>query len=425
MKRTNALAAIGGSEGVGTPATRAKKDREWVFRIYLHKDVWWIDLRKLSLGRVMMRDPGDSAWPAVGRTTTSQSEAQRWAGIYADRVPVLVKAQARRADRKVLRDEFELFLAEKGQHEELTDSTIATYHTIRDYLYGFCGGSGIDPRAITAADVKRIDSDWVARGLAATSRRKYRNALRVFFRWCGFDDNPKSENANPSQAIKLPKGNRSRHKVKWWTQEEMASILAAAAALDEAGHPFPSFTLAVTLAHASGARENELFALRHELLDWGSGCIGIHGQLDRKTGRVRHTKGVEPRWAVMFPEAWELLQEHGRGFILCDPATGQTMRPWRQRNMIDNLRAKVLELNPTFVWPTGIGWHSFRHTYSTRVLDAGCPMEDLQQFLGHKTLQITQQHYYHHAPTRAVRRGAALVHGGKTVRSGRRLRAVS
>lgn len=59
-----------------------------------------------------------------------------------------------------------------------------------------------------------------------------------------------------------------------------------------------------------------------------------------------------------------------------------------------------------------IGWHTFRHTFATQLVDHGAAMREIQELLGHTTITMTEK-YAHVAPT-SLRRAVDLL-GGQNV----------
>ena len=80
-------------------------------------------------------------------------------------------------------------------------------------------------------------------------------------------------------------------------------------------------------------------------------------------------------------------------FFDCDGATGSTVRVWLYRVTTTFNKALVLaELKESMTV------HCLRHTYASLMLQRGCPIQWVQQQLGHSNIGMTADLYGRHLP---------------------------
>jgi len=125
---------------------------------------------------------------------------------------------------------------------------------------------------------------------------------------------------------------------------------------------------------SSGARASELLSLTGDMINYGDQLIGV----------VR--KGGSRQWLPAAPDAfvWLRLYQLDRG----TPGEGEpiwlTLREPLRPMTYDALRAVFGRANELL----GSNWttHDLRHTFTIRALDGGMPMHEVQEILGHATL---------------------------------------
>lgn len=125
---------------------------------------------------------------------------------------------------------------------------------------------------------------------------------------------------------------------------------------------------------SSGARASELLGLTGDMINYGDQLIGV----------LR--KGGGRQWLPASPDAfvWLRLYQVDRG----TPGGGQpvwvTLREPKRPLSYDALRAVMGRVNRLL----GSNWtlHDLRHTFAIRALDGGVPAHEVQELLGHASL---------------------------------------
>lgn len=128
-----------------------------------------------------------------------------------------------------------------------------------------------------------------------------------------------------------------------------------------------------------GLRLGEALALTYSDIDFANKTIKINKSLTERN-KVKCTKNGEERIIPLFNRTAELLDRTASGNVCI------YSRSVYQRK-IDEL-CKTLNIN-------GISTHSLRHTFATRCAEQGVTAKTVQQWLGHKTLEMTLNVYTH------------------------------
>ena len=206
---------------------------------------------------------------------------------------------------------------------------------------------------------------------------------------------------NPAREVLLPRNNQkaNRQKIKHFDNQELKKFLDYLDSLDRNKYRhFYEVTLYKFLL-ATGCRINEALALSWSDIDLDNAVVHITKTLNRdleinspkskasyrdididqatvntlKQYKLRQTK-----------EAWKIGQRESvvfSDFIHDYPSSSRLKR----RLQTHFKRADV----------PNIGFHGFRHTHASLLLNSGIPYKELQYRLGHSTLSMTMDIYSH------------------------------
>lgn len=128
-----------------------------------------------------------------------------------------------------------------------------------------------------------------------------------------------------------------------------------------------------------GLRLGEALALTYEDINFDKRTITISQSLTERN-QLKCTKNGEKRVIPLFNQTVALLNRQATGKICV------YSRAVYQRKICE--LCKQLKI-------TGISTHSLRHTFATRCAESGVTAKTVQQWLGHKTLEMTLNVYTH------------------------------
>lgn len=128
-----------------------------------------------------------------------------------------------------------------------------------------------------------------------------------------------------------------------------------------------------------GLRLGEALALTYADIDITNKTITINKSLTERN-KIKSTKNGEERIIPLFNRTIAILDNNASGNVCI------YSRAVYQRKI--NELCKELNIN-------GISIHSLRHTFATRCAEVGISAKTVQQWLGHKTLEMTLNVYTH------------------------------
>lgn len=251
-------------------------------------------------------------------------------------------------------------------------NTVRAYgRDLEQYDLYLAGQGRGEPSRVTAAEIER----YVGAGgwSAATVARKIA-ALRSFHE---FLRRRGLAGDNPALPVRPPR--RSRPLPDILGVEQVEALLQAprgespAAVRDRA---------LLETAYATGLRVTELVRLALEEVDLDEGLVRCVGKRQRerivpfgakaRTALVRYLEGVRPLLARHRAERAVFLTRLGRPFT--------RMGYWKL--LRDHARAAGIE--------TPVSPHTLRHSCATHLLEGGCDLRVVQEFLGHRSIETTQ-----------------------------------
>ena len=163
-----------------------------------------------------------------------------------------------------------------------------------------------------------------------------------------------------------------------WRSDRKKELMPDLRRLEFADHLRPL----VLLSMKTGMRRGEVFNLTWNDIDLKSKNIIVEGSTS-KSGQTRHIP--------MNGEVLEVLtkwkeQGSGRGFVF----------PGKEGHRLDNIK-KSWEGLLTLAKIEGFRWHDLRHSFASKLVMAGVPLNTVRELLGHSDLTMTVR-YAHLAP---------------------------
>lgn len=266
----------------------------------------------------------------------------------------------------------ERFRDHLAEERRLSVNTVRAYsRDLAQYDRYLAGQGRKDPGSVAPADIER----YVAAGgwSAATVARKIA-ALRSFHE---FLRRRGLAGDNPALPVRAPR--RSRPLPDVLAVEQVEALLSAPAG--ESPQSVRDRAL-LEVAYATGLRASELVRLAIEEVDLEEGLVRCVGKRQRErivpfgsqAGRalVRYLQGARPLLARGRSERAVFLTRLGRPFT--------RMGYWKL--LRGYARAARIERH--------VSPHTLRHSCATHLLEGGCDLRVVQEFLGHRSIETTQ-----------------------------------
>ncbi len=263
----------------------------------------------------------------------------------------------------------------------------ASRRAIRSYIrnllpvFGHLTLGDISPQRIVAYKQKRY-ADGVApatinRELAAM-KKAFNLAIREW-EWC---------RENPVSRVSMEKEANTRD--RWVTAEEEARLLEACP---------PWLGELVRFALHTGMRLGEILALTWRGVD-----------LVRNTATVFQSKNGTRRTIPLNQTVRALLKGKAkvRALNTAQVFQSQAQTPLEANNIRRAFRRAVRQAEIE-----ELHFHDLRHTFATRLVQAGVDLYRVQRLLGHQSPVMTQR-YAHHSPE-SLRAGVELLDGGEPI----------
>jgi len=148
--------------------------------------------------------------------------------------------------------------------------------------------------------------------------------------------------------------------------------------MPELGAYADHLTPMILLALNTGLRRNELWNLVWGDIDLKQKTLTVHGK-GAKSGQTRHIP--------LNPTAMHTLKTH-RGDVFPMPSNPVFGKHYFQKSFASLLKSAQIEK---------FTFHCFRHTFASRLVMAGVPLNTVRELLGHSSLEMTLI-YAHLAP---------------------------
>jgi len=222
--------------------------------------------------------------------------------------------------------------------------------------------------------------------LAPKSKGHIRSLMHILFEWA-MRWELMEYNRNPMSLMKLKGLTKRRREPRALSVEELHKLWEH---LDE------DVRVMSMVDTCLGLRASELFGLRWEDIDWKDLRVKI--QRSWVYGKVEavKTEGSE-KWLPLDSNLVDILLRHREGmlsellktgWIFVSPFTG---KPWWPEKVVRfHLRPAAEKAGIG-----RIGWHTFRHTYSTLLHAYGTDMKVQQELLRHSDIRTTMNIYTH------------------------------
>ncbi|OGQ50784.1 MAG: hypothetical protein A3J24_01550 [Deltaproteobacteria bacterium RIFCSPLOWO2_02_FULL_53_8] len=346
--------------------------------LYKRGQVWWMQFT--YQGRLVRKSTEVSDKKLAGKIhakVTTQIAEGKW----FERLP---------GEDKTLGDLLERYVSDHSVPNKAPSTVRLDRAIVKDILAYF---GDIPLKEVTPNRISSYKSVCRAKGLAPSSVRYRLCVLRHAFNlaireWEWVKDNP---------ATRVSKDKVDNARDRWLTIEEEERLLNASVlyATGEKNVKIPHYWAQeiVIVALNTGMRQDEILSLRWPDVD-----------LFRKTVAIIRSKNGEKRTIPMSQRVFELLKEKARvrnirSDLVFASEAGTKIHDRNLRRAFFNAleRSGIADFK----------FHDLRHTFATRLVQAGVDLYTVSKLLGHKDIKMSQR-YAHHCPE-SLRSGVAVL----------------
>jgi integrase/recombinase XerD len=254
----------------------------------------------------------------------------------------------------------------------LSERTVSAYADDAAQYGRFLSGQRLtDPARVRPADVERF---LATGGWAASTAARKIAAIRAFHE---FLRRRGAAGENPALSVRPPR--RSRPLPDVLTVEQVEALLAAPRG--EGTHAVRDRAL-LELAYATGLRASELTGLRLEEVDLEEGLVRCRGKRQRERIVPFGSKARDAVVRYLDRARGALLRDRSERALFLTRFGRPFTRMGYWKLLQGHARAAGIEqaLSP----------HTLRHSCATHLLEGGCDLRVVQEFLGHRSIETTQ-----------------------------------
>lgn len=282
-------------------------------------------------------------------------------------------------ERFIKEERIEDIVKQKPGAITITDGlSFSTARGYRCYM-----GKHIKPKWSSAliADIKPLEiTEWLkSLPLSPKTRGQVRALMHLLFEramlW-GLIELQR----NPVELVKIKGTSKRQRKPQILAPEKFQELVAT---LRE-----PHRTM-VIVAMCTGLRVSEVLALRWEHIDFEAGVMLVQqGVVNGRIGKVKTEASqdevpLDPAFAEVLLK-WR--DEKREGLVFPSPVTGGCFHAGM-------IQRQILKPKGESIGVSGLGWHTFRHTYRSHLDETGAPIGVQQKLMRHSNVSTTMNVY--------------------------------
>lgn len=254
----------------------------------------------------------------------------------------------------------------------LTTDKNASKNTIEGYIRDvskFLSFVKKDVNAVETSDIRNYIALLLEEGKSRSTARRATYAIRVFFKY--LQEIEKIINTSPADEIKTV--GKINYLPRALGKEDVFKLIDAASSLGLRSR------LLLELLYGLGARVSEVTSLKVEDIDFDNCFIKLIG------------KGEKERHNPIHEGCIDLIRDYMKAYNISsgylfphrdDPSRHITREAV---NQMVKKASKMVGIDPDTVSP-----HVLRHSFATHMLENGCDMSLVQEYLGHEDITTTK-----------------------------------
>jgi len=279
------------------------------------------------------------------------------------------------------------YLSYLGAVRGLSARTLQAYGDDLGMFANYCDNHGIDPQKASSHEVRGFIADLSFERASGSSVNRRLSSVRGFYRWLskfrGRVDNPCD--GGPGGVIRNVKTPQVLPSLLW--EDEMADF---ADLPDEKKMLWPARDKALILVmYSAGLRISELVSLTMKMM-----VVNMEGaKITGKGGKERMVFFSEEARAAIhdyLPERDARIRSAG---LKGEDLKGALFVSHKGRRVsVSGARWIISQYAQVSGLGKHIHPHSFRHSFATHLVNAGCDVRVVQEMLGHARLSTTQRY---------------------------------
>ena len=274
-------------------------------------------------------------------------------------------------------DAFIRYLAAERRYSPLT---VRNYrHDTERFLEWLgVGEADFDPQAVTPEDIREWIVHRTGQGMSAASVNRELSSLRTLFRWL------RSTGAIDRDVLHAIPSLRTPHRLPAFVPESRMERIVEACECEAAGDDFVvrRDALIVLLFYACGLRLAELVGIDRSDFSCENSTLLIRGKGDRE------------RMLPLLGEIRDKIREHIELIERQNICTSEKKALFLTRKGKRISRSVVYRAVRNELTRAGVQGrkspHVLRHTFATHLMNGGADMREIQELMGHASLQTTQ-----------------------------------
>ena len=277
------------------------------------------------------------------------------------------------------RDEFEKVVKNYivvRHMEGMSETTVKNYmRTLRAFMLD----SSKPLRELTANDIRMYLFKYQSKnGVTNRTLEQIRGVICTFMRWAA------SEGYIPTNPVETLKP------IKWTAKPREALEQIELEEIRQACRTDREKAI-IEVLYSTGCRVSELTSIKLSDIDWNTRSVSLLGK-----GKKWRTSYINAKAEVAI-KTYLSRRSHESAYLFINDRGGAKMDKNNVERMIRVIRQRA-GMGDRRITP-----HTFRHTTATQALQSGMPVTDIQQLLGHASVNTTM--VYAHVSNEDVRAG--------------------
>ena len=284
------------------------------------------------------------------------------------------------------------------QHTIKTNTQIKIKGCLNNYLLPSFGTYKLDK--LTPVIIQTQVNKWADEyNQDGTGYKEYNHLHALNKRILQYGVSIQALDNNPARDVVIPrKITRDKQEIKYFQDQELKNFLSY---LDNLENTFINFydTVLYKTLLATGLRIRECLALEWSDIDLQNGTIDINKTLNilnqvnsPKTKSSYRVLDIDHKTVLMLRLYRARQAENGRNIGLTyEKVFSDSFDNYVNTRKVDYRLHKHLK-NANC---TDLGFHAFRHTHASILLNAGLPYKEIQTRLGHAKISVTMDTYSH------------------------------